>query len=106
MRDVRKAIIGSGFSWRPSVLGVYFSTALDNAENRGLISHPWRMFFMGHKGDIETRYSTNKSLPRDMIEKVRSAYVKASRFFETESSGIKEDDLAKQLRETSLITLK
>ena len=108
-RDIRKAIVSSGFSWRPYVLRAYFATALDNAENKGLISHPWRMFFMGHKGDIEARYSTNKRLPPDMIEEMRSAYVRASKYFETEEHGIKEEDVAKitsnTMRETAIMIL-
>ena len=104
-RDIRKAIVSSGFSWRPYVLRAYFATALDNAENKGLISHPWRMFFMGHKGDIEARYSTNKRLPPDMIEEMRSAYVRASKYFETEEHGIKEEDVTKTMRETAIMIL-
>ncbi len=108
-RDIRKAITDSGYSWRPYVLRAYFATALDNAENKGMISHPWRMFFMGHKGDIEARYSTNKRLPPDMIEEMRSAYVRTSKFFETEEHGIKEEDVAKitsdTMRETAIMIL-
>jgi len=108
-RDIRKAIVSSGFSWRPYVLRAYFATALDNAENKGLISHPWRMFFMGHKGDIEARYSTNKRLPPDMIEEMRDAYARASKYFETEEHGIKEEDVAKitnnTMKETALMIL-
>ncbi|QRF76211.1 site-specific tyrosine recombinase XerC [Thermoplasmatales archaeon] len=104
-RDIRKAITGSGYSWRPYVLRAYFATALDNAENKGLISHPWRMFVMGHKRDIEARYSTNKRLPTDMIEEMRSAYLKCSKFFETEERGIKEEDYQKMLGDSAIDTL-
>ncbi len=104
-RDIRKAITESDFSWRPYVLRAYFATALDNAENKGLISHPWRMFLMGHKGDIEARYSTNKRLPPDMIEEMRTAYQKCSKFFETEEKGIKEEDYQKILRDAAIDTL-
>ena len=109
-RDIRMAINNSEYSWRPYVLRAYFATALDNAENKGLISHPWRMFFMGHKGDIEARYSTNKRLPADMIEEMRSSYVRATKFFETESHGMNEDDVANitasTMKETALMILK
>ena len=51
------------------VLRSYTDTVFDIAESKGLISHPRRQFFMGHKGDIEARYSTKKGrLPPDMIE--------------------------------------
>ena len=62
-RDIREAVNASGLKIRPYVLRGYFATGLDIAESKYLISHPWRMFFMGHKGDIEGRYSTNKRLP-------------------------------------------
>ena len=104
-RDIRKAITEAGFSWRPYVFRAYFATALDNAENKGVISHPWRMFLMGHKGDIEARYSTNKRLPPDMIDEMRSAYLKCSKFFETEEKGIKEEDYQKILRDAAIDTL-
>ena len=58
---------------------------------------------MGHKGDIEARYSTNKRLPPDMIEEMRSAYIRASKYFETEEHGIKEEDVARQIREFAIM---
>ena len=57
---------------------------------------------MGHKGDIEVRYSTNKRLPQDMIGEMRSAYVRASKFLETEEHGIKEEDYQKMLRDSAI----
>ena len=30
------------------------------AENNGKMAHAYRQFFMGHKGEIEARYTTNK----------------------------------------------
>lgn len=83
-RDIREAIRKAGYSWRPYVLRAYHSTALDIAENKGLISHNWREFFSGHKGDISARYSTAKGrLPRDMIEEMRATYRKCLPFLET-----------------------
>jgi site-specific recombinase XerC len=108
-RDIRLAINSAEYKWRPYVLRAYLATALDNAENKGLISHPWRTSFMGHKGDIEARYSTNKRLPPDMIEEMRSAYARASKYFETEEHGIKEEDAVKiqidTMRETEIMVL-
>ena len=91
-RDIKKAIVNAGFNWRPYVLRAYFSTALDIAESKGLISHPWRQFIMGHKGDIEARYSTNKRLPPDMIEEMRESYKKCLKFLETRISEVSEDN--------------
>ncbi|MCL5989780.1 MAG: site-specific integrase [Candidatus Thermoplasmatota archaeon] len=91
-RDIKKAIVNAGFNWRPYVLRAYFSTALDIVESKGLISHPWRQFIMGHKGDIEARYSTNKRLPPDMIEEMRESYKKCLRFLETRISEVSEDN--------------
>ncbi|MCL4343016.1 MAG: site-specific integrase [Candidatus Thermoplasmatota archaeon] len=91
-RDIRDAIQGAGLKMRPYVLRAYFSTALDIAESKGLISHPWRQFIMGHKGDIEARYSTNKRLPPDMIEEMRESYKKCLKFLETRISDVSEDN--------------
>ena len=91
-RDIRDAIQGAGLKIRPYVLRAYFSTALDIAESKGLISHPWRQFIMGHKGDIEARYSTNKRLPPDMIEEMRESYRKCLKFLETRISDVSEDN--------------
>jgi hypothetical protein len=75
--EVKLAIKAAGFKWRPYVLRSYCDTAFDIAESKGFISHPWRQFFMGHKGDIEVRYSTNKSrLPPGMIEEMRGGIQK------------------------------
>lgn len=91
-RDIREAIVLAGLKMRPYVLRAYFSTALDIAESKGLISHPWRQFIMGHKGDIEARYSTNKRLPPDMIEEMRASYQKCTKYLETRVSEVSEDN--------------
>jgi len=69
----------------------YFATALDIAESKGEISHPWRQFFMGHKGDIEATYSTKKKLSEDMKEEMRQAYTKCEKHFVTTSDYTKEE---------------
>jgi dsDNA-binding SOS-regulon protein len=40
-----------------------------------------------------------------MIEEMRSAYLKCSKFFETEEKGIKEEDYQKILRDAAIDTL-
>ena len=47
---------------------------------------------MGHKGDIEARYSTNKGvLPMHVIEDMREAYRKAQKYLQTEAINEGED---------------
>ncbi|MDA8054904.1 MAG: site-specific integrase [Thermoplasmatales archaeon] len=82
-RDIREAIVSSNLDMRPYVMRAYFATQLDIAESKGIISHPWRMFIMGHKGDIESRYSTNKRLSPEMVEQIREVYKKCLPFIET-----------------------
>lgn len=54
------------------------------AENNGKIAHAYRQFFMGHKGDMEARYTTNKGrLPEKMIEDMREAYKKSQEYLQT-----------------------
>ena len=99
-RDIKKALNASELEMRPYIMRSYFATALDIAESKGLISHPWRMFFMGHKGDIESRYSTNKGrLPPDMVEEMRSAYLRCSPFFEIEGKERSESEFDRKVQE-------
>ncbi len=96
-REIRTAIRGIDLNMRPYVLRAYFATGLDIAESKGFISHPWRMFFMGHKGDIESRYSTNKGrLPPDMIKGMKSAYLKCLPLLATDSREMSAKDMQKE----------
>lgn len=82
-REIREAI-RPRFKWRPYVLRAYFDTQMLLAESHGKIAHPYRVFFMGHKGDIEARYTTNKGrLPEDLIEDMRRAFKESSEYLET-----------------------
>ena len=75
---MRKAMRAAGFQWRPYILRRYFDTRLMVAESEGLVIRDWRVFWMGHKGDIEHVYTVNKGLPEDIIEKMRQAYARGS----------------------------
>ena len=57
---------------------------------------------MGHKGDIEARYSTNKRLPPDVIEEMREAYRKSTKFLETRYSELEEDKAKMYLQQQLL----
>ncbi len=73
--EIRKAIRSAGFNWRPYIFRAYFDTQLLLAESKGKITHSYRQFFMGHKGDMEARYTVEKGrLPESMIEDMRSSY--------------------------------
>ena len=80
------------FEWRPYVLRAYFDTMLLIAESQGKITHAYRQFFMGHTGDIEARYTTNKGrLPESMIEDMREAYRRSQSYFQTTGAKGTED---------------
>jgi integrase len=101
--DVKAAITAAGFRLRPYVLRSYCDTAFDIAESKGFISHPWRQFFMGHKGDIEARYSTNKGrLPPDMIEEMRGAYKRCENLIQTKP-GQEQEKVREAFKEQLLL---
>ena len=102
-REVKKAIKKAGFQWRPYVFRHRFGVSLDASEGKGLISHSWRMHIMGHVGDIETTYSTDKPLPESVIDDMREAFKKCLKNIETEEHGIKEEDVARQIREFAIM---
>jgi integrase len=92
---IRQCMRRAGVYKRPYVLRAYFDTNMIIAESKGKISHPYLQFLMGHKGDIEARYSTNKGvLPPDMIEDMRKCYKECEPFLST---------LAQPLEQTSII---
>jgi hypothetical protein len=77
--SIRAPIRKAGYDWRPYILRTYFDTRMMMAEADGLILRDWRVFWMGHKGDIEHRYTLNKGrLPDELIEKMREGFAKAS----------------------------
>ncbi len=81
---IRNAIRSAGFSWRPYVLRAYFDTQLLLAESKGKVAHDYRVFWMGHKGSMESRYTTNKGrLPQHFIEDMRQAYNRCEPFLGT-----------------------
>jgi len=102
LRDVRDAIEKSGLKFRPYALRVYWASAMDVAEAKGLVSHNWREFWMGHTGDISARYSTNKVLPPDTIEAMRETYKKCEKYITTEIREPSEND-AKHYLQTQLL---
>lgn len=89
---IRRAIRRAGFSWRPYVLRSYFDMQMMLAESKGLILRDYRVFFMGHKGDIEHTYTVNKKqLPEHIVEDMREAYKRASQYLVTVHTQKSED---------------
>ncbi|MFC1804063.1 site-specific integrase, partial [Thermoproteota archaeon] len=92
------------YDWRPYVLRAYFDTQLLVSESNGKIAHAYRQFFMGHKGDIEARYTTNKGrLPESVVEDMREAYRRSLEYLETRKTGVSEDRLQNALRRQLLL---
>jgi len=102
---IRGAIRRAGFRWRPYVLRSYFDTQLMLAESKGLVLRDYRQFWMGHKGDIENRYTTNKAkLPETVIEDMREAYKRSQAYLQTSKlEETSEEKLRTAFREQLLL---
>jgi hypothetical protein len=101
---IRKAIRKAGFPWRPYVLRSYFDTQLMLAESKGLVLRDYRKFWMGHKGDIENRYTTNKTmLPESVIEDMREAYTRSQEYLQTTKPETTEEKLKEAFRKQLLL---
>ncbi len=75
------------FLWRPYVLRAFFDTQLLIAESRGKIAHDFRVFFMGHKGSIEAKYTTNKSLlATELANEMWQAFKRSQQFLDLEQN--------------------
>jgi len=96
---VRLALRKSGFPWRPYVLRAYFDTQLLLAESKGKVAHDYRVFWMGHKGSMEARYTVNKGrLPQNLVDDMREAYHRSEPFLSTIPSRNEQDAQAKMTR--------
>ncbi len=97
---IRETIRSAGFHWRPYVLRSYFDTQLMLAESKGCVLRDYRTFWMGHVGDIEHRYTTNKGrLPAQVIEDMRESYAKSREHLQTKVlESPKEEDLKRMFR--------
>lgn len=94
---IRGAIRKAGLPWRPYVLRSYFDTQAMLSESKGFVLRDYRAFWMGHKGDIEARYTTNKGrLPKDVIDDMRGAYRRTQDFLQTTTP---EESSEKRLNE-------
>jgi hypothetical protein len=102
---IRESIRKAGFPWRPYVLRSYFDTQLMLAESKGLVLRDYRQFWMGHKGDIENRYTTNKHrLPESVVEDMRAAYERSQGFLQTtEQEETSEEKLRDSFRKQLLL---
>ena len=98
-RIIKKRLVYCRIDARPYDLRVTFATRLMLAESRGLMIRDYRAFFMGHKGDIEATYTTNKNtLPSDVVEDMRSSFARAQHFLESEGLVSDEKNVRDQAR--------
>jgi site-specific recombinase XerD len=102
-RMIREAMRQAGVWKRPYVLRAYAETQFIIAESKGKISHPYMQFMAGHKGDIESRYSTNKGvLPEEMIEGMRESYKACDPFLSTVSQPLEHSSIIKEAKVEAL----
>lgn len=105
MKELHKSIRNLIISWRPYVLRAYFDTQLLIAESRGKIAHDFRVFFMGHKGSIEAKYTTNKGiLPDSLIKEMRNAYSRSEEFLDLEKGEVQSLEKKLEKEKTENLT--
>jgi hypothetical protein len=103
---IREVFKGAGFKARPYVLRNYFDSRLLVAESERQILRDFRVFFMGHKGDIEHRYTLNRhKLAPDLIEEMRGSYKRSQKYLQTTSPISGEDDIPSKIRRQMLLTV-
>ena len=100
---IRNAIRKAGFSWRPYVLRSYFGTQLMLAESKGLIIRDFRVFFMGHAGDIEATYTLRKKLTSETVEEMRQSYKKSQKYLQTIETEKEEEEIKKMFKKQLLL---
>jgi integrase len=71
---IKKAITKAGYTWRPYALRRYFAKRLLRAEDDGLIPFQYAKFWFGHHGEMLLRYTLEKGLDTEDLERLRNAY--------------------------------
>ncbi len=84
------------FKIDPYSLRRYFEQRLSVAEADRKITHEWRQFIAGHKGDMEAVYAFGCELPPDVIERMREAFKQCEPYLDLEVSGQDETEKKKQ----------
>ena len=55
------------------------------AKSRGKVAEDFRAFFMGHRGDIEARYTTNKGiLSKILVKEMYQSFERSQEFLDLE----------------------
>lgn len=104
--DIRIAMRASGLPWRPYVFRSYFDTAMMLGESRGMVTHAFQQCWMGHNNSIEDTYTLRKGqLPAELLEDMRSSYVKVSELLETRSKGVTMSEIELVARKGTLALL-
>jgi len=98
-----RAAMRPAFKARPYVLRAYFDTQMLFAENHGRIGHPYVVFHMGHVGDIESRYTTNKGrLPDNLVEDMRESFKRCQEYLQTMKPETQMGDVMREFRKQLL----
>lgn len=93
--EIRRAMRPK-FTFRPYDLRSYFETYSLKAESRYKLVRDFRVFMMGHKGDIEATYSLNRGqLPEDLIDEIQATYTKYLEFLDPQILQVRAEGIAK-----------
>lgn len=99
-RDIRSAM-RPVYDYRPYVLRSFFSTRLLMAVSDRFLDNNYRVYWMGHTGEMSARYSSNKAvLPEDLIENMREAYKRSLKYL-VGGTMSEEDVRKKQMMDTA-----
>lgn len=70
-----------GTHWHTHTLRAWFSTQMESAESRGLISRSRREFFMGHGGrGVDFDYNLDRPMSPEKIDDLRDSYKRCESF--------------------------
>src|SRR5438309_1692975 len=89
---LRKPMRAAGLKEPPYIWRSYFASRAMLAESRGF-SRDYRLFVMGHKGDIQHVYSLHKKIPPDAVESIRRGYRAALDLIQTTKSVDRENEI-------------
>lgn len=85
------------FRNRPYLFRAFFYTQLVIAESKGKIARDFRGFWMGHKGSMEAKYTTNKQrVPESLISEMRESFKRTEPYLDLERFAVDETEKQRQ----------
>lgn len=105
IRRAMAKVAPEGAHWHTHTLRAWFSTQMEAAEARGLVSRSRREFFMGHAGrGVDFDYNLDRPMSKEKLDDLRESYKRCESYLAV-SPGRPESEIQAKMTKAMLIGL-